>query len=258
MTRREKAYNRKLKELTGKVNKLEDREVKKVMEILENARVQVAGAVASTEWDVYYIPQFKEAVGRAIDGFKQRYMTDHAEALNNIWNAGIDAVDSPLQYVGIGLYAPEISRSALEIMQGYSADLIEGLSADALKKINNELTLGIMGQKTPFEVMQAVGRNLKDKSAFASIGHRAETITRTEMARVHSAAREGRMAATVEANPDEEWLRKWISSGKADPRKTHAALNGVTVGVDEDFPGRIPIPYPHAPSLPASEVVNCG
>ena len=256
MTRRERAYNRKLKELTGKVNKLEDREVKKVMGILENARIQVAGAVASTEWDIYYIPQLKEAVGRAISGFKQRYIAEQTDALSNMWNAGIDAVDSPLQYVGIGLYAPEISRSALEIMQGYSADLIEGLSADALKKINNEITLGIMGQKSPFEVMTAVGKNLKEKSAFASIGHRAEAITRTEMARVHSAAREGRMAATVEANPDEKWQKKWISSGKANPRDHHASLNGVVVDADEDFPGGIP--YPHAPGLPASEVVNCG
>ena len=256
MTRRERAYNRKLKELTGKVGKLEDREVKKVMSILENARVQVAGAVASTEWDIYYIPQLKEAVGRAVDGFRQRYLSEQAGALGNMWNAGIDAVDSPLQYVGIGGLAPEISRSALEVMQGYSADLIGGLSADALKKINNEITLGIMGGKTPFEVMQAVGLNLKDKSVFASIGHRAEAITRTETARVHSAAREGRMEATVEANPEEQWVKKWISSGKANPRDNHAALDGVTVPVDEDFPGGIP--YPHAPGLDASEVVNCG
>jgi len=256
MTRREQAYNRKLKELTGKVNKLEDREVKKVLGILENARVQVAGAVASTEWDVYFIPQLKESVGRAMSGFRQRYLADQTDAVGNMWNAGIDAVDSPLQYVGIGRLAPEISRSALEVMQGYSADLIEGLSADALKKINNELTLGIMGEKTPFEVMTAIGKNLKDKSVMSSIGHRAEAITRTEMARVHSAARQGRMAATVETNPDEEWVKKWISSGKANPRDNHADLDGEKRPVDENFTGGIP--YPHAPGLPAGEVVNCG
>lgn len=256
MTPRERAYNKKLKELTGKVNKLEDREVKKVLGILGNARVQVASAVASTEWEIYFIPQLKESVGRAVDGFRQRYLREQTEALGNMWNAGIDAVDGPLHHVGIGRLAPEISRSALEVMQGYSADLIEGLSADALKKINNEITLGIMGQKTPFEVMTAIGKNLKDKSVFVGIGNRAEAITRTEMARVHSAAREGRMGATVAANPEEEWAKKWISSGKANPRGTHAALDGVVVDADENFPGGIP--YPHAPGLPASEVVNCG
>jgi len=259
MTKKERAYNKMLKEVTRKVGKLEDREVKKVMGILSNARTQVASAVASTEWEIYYIPQLKEAVGRAMQGFRQRYLREQTEALTNMWNAGIDAVDMPLHHVGIGTLAPEISRSALEVMQGYSADLIEGLSADALKKINNEITLGIMGQKTPFEVMKSVGRNLKDKSVFVSIGNRAEAITRTEMARVHSAARQGRMAATVDANPDEKWQKKWISSGKRNPRVNHAKLGadgGEVVDVDENFTGGIP--YPHAPGLPASEVVNCG
>jgi len=257
MTRRERAYNRKVQELIDKVGKLEDREVGKALKILEDARKEVAANIAQTEWQAYAIPQHRAAVEQAIERFQQQYMSNQSGALRDGWNAGIDMVDAPLQYVGIRIAAQEISMSALEIAQGYSADLIKGLSADALKKVNGEIILGITGGKSPFEVMQAIGRNLEDKGVFKSIGHRAETITRTEMARVNSSAREARIQGTVgNTEPEMKWEKKWISSGKAEARHHHAGLDGVRVGIDEDFLGYIP--YPHAPGLPAEETVNCG
>lgn len=257
MTNRERAYNRKVQGLIDKVGKLNDREVEKVLTLLENARKEIAAAVTSTEWKTYFIPQLKEAIGRAIDGFKQQYQVGQADALSNTWNAGIDMIDSPMQYAGIALSAPEISRTALEIMQGYSADLIDGLSADALKKINSEITLGIMGEKSLFDVMKAIGANMKDKSVITGIAHRAEVIARTEMGRVNSFSRQARMEVLKgHTDPPLNLWKKWISSGKAHPREDHSALNGVTVPVDADFPGGIP--YPHAPGLSAAQVVNCG
>jgi len=257
MTRRERAYNRKVQELIDRVGKLNDREVKKVLAMLENARKDIAAAVATTEWKVYFIPQLKEAISRAIDGFKQQYMAGQADALSNTWNAGIDMIDSPLQYAGIALSAPEISRTALEIMQGYSADLIDGLSADALKKINSEITLGIMGEKPLFDVIKAIGANMKDKSVITGIAHRAEVIARTEMGRVNSYSRQARMEALKgHTDPPLNMWKKWISSGKAHARETHSVLNGLSVRTDDDFPGGIP--YPHAPGLSAADVVNCG
>jgi hypothetical protein len=256
MTKKERQYNKKLQELLDGVGKLQDGEVKKVLALLEQARTEIAARVAVTEWDAYHIPQLREAVDRAIETFRLRYMSEQNGALGNMWNAGIDMVDSPLQYVGFRLAAPEISRTALEIAQGYSADLVNGLSADALKQVNGQIISGVMGQKTSFQVMKEIGRSLDDKSTFASIAHRAEAITRTEMAKVNSMSREARAKGTVASNPYLPWKKKWISSGKARPRPNHAALNGVKVDLDQNFPGGIP--YPHAPGLPAREVVNCG
>jgi hypothetical protein len=258
---KEKAYEKKVNELIRKVGKLEDREVEQALRILEATRKEVAAAVASTEWDLYYLPRMKEAVERAVEGFRLRYQAETKADLDNMWKAGIDMVDSPLQYVGVPIMAPELGMTVLDILQGYSADLIKGLTADAIKKINSEIAMGLMGGKPMQEVMKAVGRNLDDKSVFSTIAGRAEAITRTEMAHVQSAAREARMEqiTTDKAGlsvPPIKWKKKWISSGKAKPRPHHAALNGTVVDFDENFPGGIP--YPHAPGLPASEVVNCG
>lgn len=258
MTRREAAYTRKMGELIKRTGRLRDREVKKVFKLLESARKDVAGIVASTPWQAHHLAQAKEAVGRAVETFSLGYMAGQNEALANAFAAGIDLIDNPLQVAGIGILAPELSRTALEIAQGYSADLIGGLSADAVKKINAEIMTGVMGQKAPFEVMKSIGLGLDEKGVFSSLGHRAEAITRTEMASVQSQARQARMLAVADkgTEPQLEYQKKWISSGKAHPREHHAALDGMVVGVNEDFPGGIP--YPHAPGLPASEVVNCG
>jgi len=258
MTPEEIAYNDMLQKLTVNVGKLTDAEVDRVLGILNQALKDIDQVVATTEWQAYQIPQFKEAVERAITAFSQQYQAGADEALKTMWQTGVEAVDIPLQTVGIFIRTAEMNRAALEIMQGYSADLIKNLSADAIKRINSEITLGILGEKTPWEVMQAIGRRLGDKGIMPSIAHRAETITRTEMARVHSAAREARMRDVVGAIHEfpSRWMKKWISSGKAHPRPHHAALNGKMVDVDEKFPGGIP--YPHAPGLPAKEVINCG
>lgn len=256
MTRREQAYNQMLTDLTAAVGKLTDDEVTRVLALLNKAMEEIDHTIATTEWQAYRIQQLKEMTGRSIASFSQQYQSFFTAAEKNIWLAGIDGVDQPLYAAGISISTGELNREALEIMQGYSADLIGGLSADALKKINGEITMGILGQKTSWEVMQAIGRNLEDKGIMPSIAARAETITRTEMARVNSAAREARMMAVVEADPKAPWMKKWISSGKRYPRANHAALDGAIVDMGQDFAGGLP--YPHAPGLPASEVVNCG
>lgn len=254
---KERRYNRKIMDLLNKVGKLEDREVKKVLALLETARKEVAAQVAATEWQAHRLPEIKAAVERAMDQFGQAYGASQTAALSNMWEAGIDFVDWPLRTVGFAAAVPEISRTTLEIMQGYSADLIKGLSRDAVKQINSEVMLGILGGKQPYEVMQAIGKTLSDSGTVSSkVAHRAETITRTEMANVHSLSREARMQATIMASPEIEWEKKWLASGKAYPRANHAALHGIKVPVKIDFPGGLP--YPHAPRLPLKEKVNCG
>ena len=256
MTDAEARYNRKLDELINKVGKLEAREVARAMKLLEELRKEVALQIVESDWKSYIVPQLKEAVEKAASRFLQRYKVLLTDGQVNLWRAGVDQVDWPLSYVGIQAGGTEISRTALEIVQGYSADLITNLAGDAAAKINAEIAMGILGGKTPWEVIKAIGRNLDDPSVFRTIAVRAETITRTELARVNSLAREARIRGVVEANPKVGWLKKWISSGKAHPRPHHALLNGSTVGVERNFPGGIP--YPHAPGLPAKEVVNCG
>lgn len=251
-----RAYDRKLKELMAGVGKLKNEEVRRVMVLLEDLHREIASRVAVSEWDAHHLIEMKRTIAAAVKAFRARYTAASESALASMWEAGMESVDLPLTVAGVSIAAPTIPRAALEIMQDYSADLIRGLTADALKQVNNEITLGVLGGKTPYQAMEAIGRTI-DAGRFKSLSYRAEMITRTEMARVNSAAREARMQAVAgKTDPPMRYMKKWVSSGKRHPRPHHARLDGTVIGLDEKFLGRIP--YPHAPGLPASETINCG
>lgn len=254
---RVKAYNAKLEALIASTGKLQDHEVKRVLALLSSSRTEVAARIAETDWQVYRLQELKRAIDSAIDHFEGQYGQIQTGILSNMWEAGIDMIDGPLRVAGIEAMLPELSRTTLEIMQGYSQDLIGGLTGDMRKKISAELTNGLLGAKSQHQVMLAIGKNLDDPGVYRSIAERAEAITRTEMGRVHSLSRQARIEATVANNPEIAWLKQWHASGKAHPRRWHAQLGG-TPPVPLDVLWQGFIPYPHAPGLPAKEVVNCG
>lgn len=258
MTERERAYAKQLRELMEAVGRYEASKIAGMRVLLETARKDVAARVAVTDWQAYRIDELKRGIGDAMKTFERQITGQLAEAQGQLAMAGLDVVDGPLAAAGITAASPQIALESLELLQGYSADLITNLSQDAVKKITGQITQGVLGGKSPFEVMQAIGKNLDDKSVFSSIAVRAETIQRTEMGRVHSLSRASRMDQVVAGGtePHVEFHKKWIGSGKAHARADHAALDGVMVPYDEDFPGGIP--FPHAPGLDAADSINCG
>ena len=258
MASKEQIFRKKVQDLIKKANSLQDDEVKKIIRLLAKARTEVAATVASTEWQMYYLPQMKSAIERAMREFGDQYGVDLRDAQSSFWEYGIDSVDLPLRKIGIIQAMPEIDTTVLAVMQGFSSDLVEGLTREAVKKINTELSLGLMGQKTPYEVMQAVGRNLKDKSIFKSIAHRAETIVRTEAGRVLEAASQARKEAAAKMVPGLQ--KQWFyGHSPAMPRVDHLMAAGQIRNVDEPFNvGGEELMYPRDPKGSAKNTINCG
>jgi len=257
MTKKERAFQRKIKALIAEADNLNDAAVKRVVKLLANARKEVAAVVASTEWEIYRLPELKGAIERALHAFGDQYGIELREIQRGFWEHGIDMVDLPIKTVGIAQAIPQIDHTVLAIMQDFSADLVGGLSKSAVSKVNTELTLGLMGQKSPYEVMGAIGRNLKDKSIFKSIADRAEAITRTEAGRVLSAASHARKkkAALVVPGLMKEWRHSHISQV---PRLAHLAVEGQVRKVDEPFiVGGEKLMYPRDPAGSAKNTVRC-
>jgi len=257
MTKKERAFQKKVKELVGKAHGMEDDAVKRAVKLLSDARKEVAATVASTEWELYHLGELKQAIERALTAFGDQYGIELREMQREFWEKGIQMVDLPLKAVGIAQAIPEIDHTVIAIMQDYSSDLIKGLSKSAVSKINNELTLGLMGRKTPYDVMGAIGRNLKDKSVFKSIAARAETITRTETGRVLSAASQARQekAALVVPGLKKEWRHSHISRI---PRLSHLAAEGQIRNVDKPFNvSGEELMYPRDPAGSAKNTIRC-
>jgi len=238
--------------------RMEGAAVKRTIQLLADARKSVAAEIASTPWEAYYLPQMKGAIQRAMEEFGMKYQVTLGDAQTDFWELGKNRVDLPLKAVGITIAIPEIDITGLSIMQDFAADLVKGLASDASKRISQEITMGLMGQKTPYEVMQGVGRNLKDKSIFKSIAARAETITRNEAGRVLEMAAQARASKAAEVVPGlmKEWRH---GAGARMPRMSHLAAEGQIRKVNEPFDvGGEKLMYPRDPAGSAGNTINCG
>lgn len=249
-------YDEILQSITDKATELREAQVANVRKTLDNLRKEFAGEIATTEWEAYNLPKMEKAAADISEFFAEKY---NAEILPDLtetsWTAGGEMIDMT-SGIEVMSALPAYSETAVGIASNYYADLITNLASDMKKKITESVTLGLLGGKSFQETMADIGKNLDDPSVFGSIATRAETIARTESARINSAARQARIQQVTDENPQMKYKKKWIHSGKAHPRKNHLALSGVEVPINQKFPGNIS--YPHAPGLPAGEVINCG
>lgn len=253
-------FARKMKALLQEADNLQDEAVKRVLAILARARREVAADVASTDWETYRLAGLKEAIERAMTDFADKYSVDLRSAQADLFDLGIARADIPLSTTVAMSMVPSINIKALEIAQNYSSDLISNLTEDSIKKINQELTMGILGQKTPFEVMTAIGKNLDDPSVFRSIATRAEVITRTETGRIFEMATQSRMEDAQRVVPD--LMKQWMSSPirpTARPEHHTAEVDGQIRGIDEAFDvAGEQLMFPGDPAGSAWNTINCG
>jgi len=231
-----------------------------MLDILEELRGQVIdqlGRSALESWDAYHLKQVLSSIEDQVENFRVKAKAEADGLLDESWGTGRNLVDVPLAEAGIYV-GFRLSTSILDALKDFAFHKIDGLSDSAWEKIQGELTLGILGGKTPQEVAKAIGMNLEDPSIFTSIAARAETITKTEMGRVFSQAAELRME---EAADHVDGLEKqWRHVGHPmKPRPTHLAADGQHVPVDEPFDiGGVEMMFPRDPGAPLDEVINCG
>lgn len=183
------------------------------------------------------------------------------------WDLSDDMVQAELFATGIRTGIAGVSQQTLNIMQGYSADLIKGLTDDALRRINSELQLASLGGRSFTELMRNIGANLDSPSVFGTIANRSEMIARTEVSRAYSMGYQARGAEVAERVPGtrKTWthstgvtLAGKLPKGMYRPRPAHVALDGLTIGWNEQFSvNGWQAHAPHDPRLPASETVAC-
>lgn len=256
MPGRNEKYQALVDRLIADAERALGRQAGKSIRLLNEARKEVINAIAQTDWQAFYLPQMQAAVERALEEFARSLRAELNEAQRGFWERGVEMVDRPLRFAGVTAMIPAIDITALTLMQQYGARLVGGLGKDAAQKVVNELTLGLMGQKTPYEVMKAVGTNLKDASVFKSIAARAETITRTEAGRVLEAAAQARMKEAARVVPGLK--KQWQHGGSALPRPAHLAAHGQIREVNEPFDvGGEKLMFPRDPAGSAGNTINC-
>jgi len=203
----------------------------------------------------------EQMLDQILKDFSTRLQDQMTEDGRRVFVRGIKVVDAAVRSANLMVAMPYVSETILDELKAFRAELITGLTADIRKNIVTEIRLAAMGQKPVREVIQAIGKNLKSPSIFATTLSRSEVIYTTEISRIHTIAAFKRMQQAALTVKDMQ--KRWLHSHVGEPRLNHLAMDGTTIPVNDRFnllgkDGRTyKILHPYDPLLPAGEVISC-
>lgn len=255
-----KAYRAFIEDLLKAVGRRDEVTIRAVIEMLHEARMRIAADLMTAEgWDFYHLRNLQTIVERWLRRFQDELSRTLIAAEETAYRQGGLAVEEPLTRMGYRMPLGDLSPYQLMVVQAYSADLIKGLVDDALNRINNALALGILGEKSPFQIMKEITTILGEQElkAIGGISYRAERIVRTELARISNMATFARQQDAAKHIPGlmKEW---WSVRIPGRTRPHHWAAHGQRVLVNEPFivMGE-KMMYPLDPAGSPANVINC-
>jgi|SRR6185437_3705946 len=171
--------------------------------------------------------KFRVTATAKVNALQERAATMATQQTSNVVSAAL----------GIGQPIGTVNMATVRIAQGYAADLISGLSADAAAKIKGAVQRAFLGGQSMSEIIDQVGRALeggKFSGIFTDVGDRAMRIAFNEILRVHSIAGQARLQDLASRN--KAIKKRWMHIPAARvPRLGHILANGQTVAVDQSF-----------------------
>ena len=230
-------YRAFINELLKAIGRRDEATIRGVIEMLHEARMRIATNLMTAEgWDFYHLKNLQAIVERSLRRFQDELSQTLITAEEIAYQQGGLAVEEPLAQMGYRVSFADLSPYQLMVIQAYSADLIKGLVDDALNRINNTLALGILGEKSPFQIMKEITEILGEEKikAIGGIAYRAEKIARTELSRISNMATFARQQDAAKHIPG--LMKEWVSvllPGRTRPH--HWAAHGQRVLVNEPF-----------------------
>lgn len=261
-----RAFQNQVEQILLAVDDLAEAQVLRALGLAEQTRAQILARLADVPdgtFSARHLRALRQGVDDAIADLVRRYQGDVPGLLERAHELGIDLAEEPLKAAataapGVSFQAAGglVSRTTLEVLQDYSADLITNLGDEARRKINGILAQSALGTLGPFEAIQAIAGSLPSGSVFRTVGARAEAIYRTEVNRVFSIAAQARMNEMGERLP--HMKKRWLSVVDSRTRATHISASGQVVPFDGMFTvGGEKAQFPRDPVLSAKESVNC-
>lgn len=267
-------YASELYKLLGQIGTLTGAAETGMVELLDNARRTIIIQLAELDFDSPSRAMFTRAlagVDQTLAGLAAQAGTTLAQYQADGHALGIDLALKPLGGErGFDLVGSAVSLDQLQILQGFSADLVGSLTTDLRRRITGEITSVVVGAKSPTAAATAIGRNLADPNHFSTIAHRSRAIVVTEVGRAQSlgtqAAQTQLQRSLTDAGLADQVKKRWLNAHLPGARATH--LQAEAKYSPNGTIGPIPISgffqiggfkafYPKDPSLPPSESVHC-
>jgi hypothetical protein len=235
------------------------------LELLERLRRETIGAILSAPEPISAsLRQVLAEIDGLIVTYRQSMTSLMTQTVDAAARAGdqqaIDDVTTPQLAMPASYYG--VSDTLIRLAGEYTADLIRGVSEDARSAIARDVRLAAAGGMSTTDLIDRLGRNLRDRSTFTTIAARAEAIARTEVSRVYSMsyAEQATEIATRHAGMRKRWVHAGFGGNSRPDHVRMAALTSENpIPVDDPFvfPDGVSAMHPHDPLMPASHVVHC-
>jgi uncharacterized protein with gpF-like domain len=264
MTRQEQ-FAQKVQQLIASAQQLAPEARSAVMDLLNQARQRILAQLADSDpssFSTWQLRNLKNSVDQAMQTFQDEATKAIAALQTSAARLGSEMAGAPLASTGLSMSAiGGVDASTLAIAQGYTADLITGLSKDSAARINAIIQRAFLGGQSVTDIIDQVGRALNNGKdfggIFSQIGKRAETIAVNEVLRVHSIAQMGRLTDMAGLHPGLKKQWKHLDAARI-PRPLHIAADGQVREVGEPFHiGGEALMYPRDPNGSPENTINC-
>lgn len=253
------AYRRMINRIFQDIEQQNQKAIRRVIRMLHEARIRVIENLMTAEGrDLYHLALSGMLIERWLPYFEGRYRLELPTEQWRPYEWDTFLNEELRHKLERSLQLVDLSPYQLMVVQGYSIHPIHGLAGDALSKVNSALTLGILGQKTPFQIMQEITHILGEEelNAIGGISYRAETITRTELGRISSIAKFARLKEAAKVVPG--LMKEWRAAIDDRTRGAHRAANMQRVPIGEPFVvGGEELMYPLDPVGSPENTLNC-
>ena len=234
-----------------------------VTRLLAELRKQVAAELVSIPAESYAALNMRMTL-RSIEGHLSTWQSaagrEVTASLRTMWDSGTAFVPTVASQAGVYSGIGHISSNLLDTLTEFTTSKLGNVATDLQSRINAEIHLGILGQKTPGQIADAIlGAGLEaHPDSFMTAQQRATTIVQTEMGRAFSMASELGITKAQEVLPEME--KMWVHAGHPkQARLSHVAAHGQHVKADEKFLiGGLAMKYPRDPAGGAANSVHCG
>jgi len=261
---RAQAYAQQLADLTDQAKALTPEAQKRILKLLEDANREILADLARTPPDSYTaarLQALKAQVDRVMGEFA-RQASSQVESMQ--MQTALDAahaVDATVAAAtGRLAVQPVLDRASLQVIQGYTADLITGLSHEGAARVNAAVQRAYLGGSNLQQLTAQIGRaryGAEYTGIFGAIGEHTMSVASNEIMRVHSVTSYTRIKDLSEQHPNLGKGWRHIPAARV-PRLAHIKADGQVVKPDEPFVvAGEDLMYPRDPKGSAANTISC-
>ena len=262
---RAQAYAEQLDALARAAEALSPEAELRIRKLLDDVNRELLADLAHTQPGSYSSAQLqmlKSQVDRLMAQFAQQASAIVEKFEEQTYQQTARSIDATVSAAATATVAvqPVLDRSALQVVQGYTADLITGLSRDAAGKINASIQRAYLGRADLTQLVKQIGAARYGSAftgIFSQVGEHTVNVALNEIRRLQSIVSFARIRDLKQRHPNLGKGWRHIPVARV-PRVAHILADGQVVAVEEPFiVGGEELMYPRDPKGSAANTINC-